>query len=419
MKRRPTHRERPRTLRADQRGAFMVMGIFVSLILVGALWSIAGTGEAIIFHERAQEMADSGTLAAASMDAHGMNFIVLYNLVFAAGDAVLVVMSAILALVPAVPGAPALNSQFALPSGTLSNMFGQLMEAELGMQIQTPSIAGLNSTGLSYSPSIPWVVYTSTQSEGNAASMSSLQYYLPLVRVQPALCAAAFRAANPPSPATPVMVEHLLDPSVLNDMADETNVRNLLAAAQLANDTAFCQLQLYGATGTTDDVAPGYSNGYPGAQIFTAVTTTDPTPTVATKLIEVAARNGVVMGNPTTNNQFAQSEFYYDCNGAWTDVACDGAGLAMWNFNWFDRLRLWNPAAAAQAPAAANALVGTPKSPANPAIANIIDAERAAEDELYTRAANDLGAAKSSTARAELQSALPVLHGATPSLTLH
>jgi hypothetical protein len=246
-----------------------------------------------------------------------------------------------------------------------------------------------------------------------------MKYSLPLVRVQPTLCQAAFRAANPLAPDPPSMVDHLLGASVLNDMTDETAVRNLIAAGQLAGDTTFCQLQSFGATGLADDVAPGYSNGYPGAQIFTSVTMTGMTPTLATQLIEVAARNGVVMGNPATNNQFAQSEYFYDCNGVWTNIGCNGAGMAMWNFNWYDRLRLFNPAAAAQAPAVANAMFPSTNSPANPAIATIVASEQAAEDELFTRAAADLGSAKSSTARDDLQNELPVLHGATPSLTLH
>jgi hypothetical protein len=416
VKRRETRQERPRRLRADERGAFMVMGIFVSLILVGALWSIAGTGEAILYHERASDAADAAALGAAVMDAHGMNFIVLYNLVFAAGDAVMVVMHAILALTPAVPGAAALNTQFSPAGGTLSDTFGQLMEAELGMQVFTPVTAGMQATAVSYGFT-PAVIPTSTQVEGNAASMSPLKYTLPVMRVQPTLCAAAFRSANPPTPEPPIMVDHLL--GVLADMADETNVRNLIAAGQLAGDTTFCQLQSLGAIGLADDVAPGYSNGYPGAQIFTSVTMSGMTPTLATRLIEVAARNGVVMGNPATTNQFAQSEFFYDCAAAWTAVACDGAGLAMWNFQWYDRLRLFNAATAAQAPAVANAMLPSTTSPANPAIAGIVASEQAAEDELDTRASADLASAKSTTASADLASELPALHGATPSLNLH
>lgn len=67
----------------DQRGAIMVMGIFMCAILVGALWYVAGIGDAIVFHERMQEAADSVTFSGAIIDARGMNIIVLINLLMA------------------------------------------------------------------------------------------------------------------------------------------------------------------------------------------------------------------------------------------------------------------------------------------------------------------------------------------------
>jgi hypothetical protein len=68
----------------DDRGAIMVMGIFMCVLLVGALWYIAGLGDALIYRERMQEAADSVAFSAAIIEARGMNIIVMINLLMAA-----------------------------------------------------------------------------------------------------------------------------------------------------------------------------------------------------------------------------------------------------------------------------------------------------------------------------------------------
>jgi hypothetical protein len=73
----------PTSLCADQRGAVMVMGIFMCCIIVGALWYVAGIGDAIVLRERSQEIADAGAFSGAALHARGMNLIVLLNLVMA------------------------------------------------------------------------------------------------------------------------------------------------------------------------------------------------------------------------------------------------------------------------------------------------------------------------------------------------
>ena len=73
----------PTSLCTDQRGAVMVMGIFMCCIIVGALWYVAGIGDAIVLRERSQEIADAGAFSGAALHARGMNLIVLLNLVMA------------------------------------------------------------------------------------------------------------------------------------------------------------------------------------------------------------------------------------------------------------------------------------------------------------------------------------------------
>ena len=64
---------------SDERGAIMVLGIFMCTCLVGILWYLAGIGDAIIYRERMQEASDAVAFSAAVIHARGMNLIVLIN----------------------------------------------------------------------------------------------------------------------------------------------------------------------------------------------------------------------------------------------------------------------------------------------------------------------------------------------------
>ena len=59
----------------------MVMGIFMCSCLVGALWYLAGIGDAILYRERLQEAADAMAFSDAALHARGMNLLVLINLI--------------------------------------------------------------------------------------------------------------------------------------------------------------------------------------------------------------------------------------------------------------------------------------------------------------------------------------------------
>lgn len=75
---------------ADQRGAVMVVGVFMAAFLVGSLWYIIGIGDAILYRERMQDGADAVAFAAAVYHARGMNIIAMINIIMAAILAVLV-----------------------------------------------------------------------------------------------------------------------------------------------------------------------------------------------------------------------------------------------------------------------------------------------------------------------------------------
>ncbi|RLB49278.1 MAG: hypothetical protein DRJ42_21390 [Deltaproteobacteria bacterium] len=84
-----------RRLGADDRGAMMVMGIFMAVILVGAIYYVLGIGASALYHERMQDAADSGAFGAAVIHARGMNILAILNLISAAVMAVLVAIKVI------------------------------------------------------------------------------------------------------------------------------------------------------------------------------------------------------------------------------------------------------------------------------------------------------------------------------------
>jgi hypothetical protein len=73
-----------RDLRHDRRGAVMIIGLFMAMFLIGAMWTVVGLGDAIVFRDRAQEAADHIAFTSATVHARGMNFIAAMNLVMLA-----------------------------------------------------------------------------------------------------------------------------------------------------------------------------------------------------------------------------------------------------------------------------------------------------------------------------------------------
>jgi hypothetical protein len=77
---------------ADQRGAAMLIGLFMAVFLVALLYYVVGIADAIAHRERMQDAADAAAFSAAALLAHGMNTIALTNMVMAALLAILVAL---------------------------------------------------------------------------------------------------------------------------------------------------------------------------------------------------------------------------------------------------------------------------------------------------------------------------------------
>lgn len=68
------------SLHADQRGAIVVAGMFMTTFVVGTAWYVAGLGDAMVTREVVQDGADSAAMTASVFQARGMNVLALVNL---------------------------------------------------------------------------------------------------------------------------------------------------------------------------------------------------------------------------------------------------------------------------------------------------------------------------------------------------
>lgn len=67
--------------REGERGAIMVMGVFLAASMIAAMWYMMGIGDAILWRDHQQEAADSIAFTSAAIHARGMNFIAMINII--------------------------------------------------------------------------------------------------------------------------------------------------------------------------------------------------------------------------------------------------------------------------------------------------------------------------------------------------
>lgn len=160
----------------DERGAIMVMGVFMCACVVGCMWYVAGIGDALLLRERVQEAADAAAFSGAALHARGMNLIVLINLVMACilgirvalkvVQLTLVILGAIFLALSWLGFGP-LGTACMQGAAQLQNAIGQvnpyidkalkaLSKAEIGMARVAPAAACAGATQVSnkYSPTV-------------------------------------------------------------------------------------------------------------------------------------------------------------------------------------------------------------------------------------------------------------------------
>ncbi|MCL2449667.1 MAG: hypothetical protein FWD17_12040, partial [Polyangiaceae bacterium] len=202
---------------SDDRGAIMVLGIFMCTFLVGSLWYIAGIGDAIMYHERMQEAADAVAFSGAVIQARGMNIIVLLNLIMAAILAIRVAINVTKAMFLILGGLLAASIIFSELAPTafegaelmqdLDNMTKQPIDlalealhgAEVGVKRLTPAAAILASEEIAtkYKPlvTLPVLVLGRSIGTGGGGGGGAGTFQLPVVDgTTHKLCMEAFNA---------------------------------------------------------------------------------------------------------------------------------------------------------------------------------------------------------------------------------
>ncbi len=79
-----------RRLRKDEAGAISVIGLFMTVFLVGILYYIVGTAQAVLVRQQLQDGTDAAAMTAAIVQAQAMNFTVLLNIAMSVILAVLI-----------------------------------------------------------------------------------------------------------------------------------------------------------------------------------------------------------------------------------------------------------------------------------------------------------------------------------------
>ena len=179
-------REARASLLESEGGAILVVGVFMCACMAGALWYVIGIGDAIVYRERLQEGADAVAFSAATLDARGMNLIVLLNLLMAcvlgvrvamkAAQAALVVIGGICTIIPMLASfaticfdmAADLQTAIVETRPAINDTLKALSRAQVGIKMMVPgaALAGSIQVGAKYRPRV---------SEAGAANRALLQ----------------------------------------------------------------------------------------------------------------------------------------------------------------------------------------------------------------------------------------------------
>jgi hypothetical protein len=87
-----------KSIKSDERGAMMLIGLIFAIFGVAILYSAIGVSQAALFRQHVQDGADAAALSGAVMQARSMNLIVLLNIVMAALLSVLVALKLVEAI---------------------------------------------------------------------------------------------------------------------------------------------------------------------------------------------------------------------------------------------------------------------------------------------------------------------------------
>lgn len=122
-----------KSLAQDQRGAIVLMAVFMSAFLVGGLWYAMGVGDAIIYRETIQAGADATAFTGAVYHARGMNIIAMVNITIGAVMAIAAAAAVLMQIASMVISvATTLCDLSKLPPVTFTNSLGEIETIDYG-----------------------------------------------------------------------------------------------------------------------------------------------------------------------------------------------------------------------------------------------------------------------------------------------
>lgn len=382
--------QEPRSLLNDERGAIMVMGLFFACLLIGAMWSMKGLGDAILFRHRMQEAADHEVFASAVVHARGMNLISALNVVMKVIALIWLVLSVLkdlLVLAIALLTACAavwFTSPVCVPLlGTATSAYLALVNARNTYEQTVVNVALPLLSGIETAAAVGYPWYASSAAAGVGATYKAgavtvgpshvpgLAFDSPMDgladgsddKLAALACDAERRGADDNDSGD--------DPKLGLPVVNEENKRLCELAQDKITDYFPPALgAILGWVAGAFSDAGGYCDGHPWEtkalgwkrmakpakngsdymQVWGMALPGDYDDGHATS--KVALGQGTKKGVPESqllrkeriepSPFFAQAEFYYDCQGRWSGNMCNGApedSQATFNMKWRARLR--------------------------------------------------------------------------------
>lgn len=389
----PPRESSRRSLRADQRGAVLLIGIFVALALVASLWFLIGIGDAIAFRETAQEASDAAVFSSSVVHARGMNFIAAVNLIMFGVTVVYLILSIIADLFAvsllACTGidnhdcnlgtsgaAPATLTAAGQDFRQSADAYQKIVEATVKTGDRLQKLVAISSpwagtfaanriaarydgdlvastVGLSHEPGIEG---SGLISPSTSTSATSARLGLP-VRAVPAkkLCERAFSNFD--------VATYTQGKSGQNyDLGFPPVKLAVEQGAKAIGPGAHCSGGFWEQDGPKL-IVQNAQNGSDYMQVFSfmmGATLKDKNRADDTVGILAKMKGAFTPSPPKPNVYMAQAEFYFDCNSTWDTSICNGNDYAAYSPKWRVRLRrLRTPVAGAELGGAAVELLAT------------------------------------------------------------
>lgn len=371
--------ERPQNLLDDQRGAIMIMGLFMATMIIGAMWYMKGIGDAIVFRDRMQESADHVVFSSAAVHARGMNLISVINLVMYA----LTVIHVVIAVLKNMAFACMFAVVTFKPCFAAWKVLKKVLQAYDAVAIKV-GLPALSVAGTVAAVGYPWY--------GSYAGYNVGQDYK--------VMGVAAGASNIPGFSFSLPLGQSLFPGKKSPVGGNTNQAGLLSrsgsAATKGNEAEFGGDLKLGlpvvlaenkelcerAIGVVSDLAPGpfkflidlvgsaasdcdgfpwetkavgwkkmygqAKNGNDWLQVWSFAFPEKYDENFAESKVALAiggtkgnARAAALKGSQVSPpTYFAQSEFYFDCEKKWDDDSCNGDETeATFSMRWRARMR--------------------------------------------------------------------------------